>query len=113
MINQSWTGIRKQKTRRSIRLQTYDYASTGMYFFTICTHNRAPLFGCVTDAQMQLNDFGNVVWDEWNNSAAIRVEVALDTFTVIPNHVHGVVMLQNSGRVEATGRSRADLPRGR
>jgi len=60
MINQSWTGIPKQKTRRSIRLQTYDYASTGMYFFTICTHNRAPLFGCVTDAQMQLNDFGNV-----------------------------------------------------
>lgn len=35
--------------RRSVRLRGYDYAEAGAYFITICTTNRAPLFGHITD----------------------------------------------------------------
>jgi len=31
--------------RKSIRLKNYDYSKEGLYFITICTHNRENLFG--------------------------------------------------------------------
>lgn len=92
------------KYRRSIRLQHYNYRHGGMYFFTVCTHNRQPLFGDVTNAEVKLNDFGHVVCDEWRKSTDIRREIALDAFVVMPNHVHGIVMVTDRD-VGATGRS--------
>jgi REP element-mobilizing transposase RayT len=91
--------------RHSIRLQSYDYAQEGMYFFTVCTHNRQPLFGNVMNAEMKLNEFGRVVWDEWRKSVNIRREIELDAFIVMPNHAHGIAVLKNSDLVGATGRS--------
>ncbi|GIW45209.1 MAG: hypothetical protein KatS3mg077_2491 [Candidatus Binatia bacterium] len=45
--------------RRSIRLKGYDYTQPGAYFVTICTHDRACLFGEVVDGQMRLNEAGS------------------------------------------------------
>jgi REP element-mobilizing transposase RayT len=93
------------KTRhRSIRLQGYDYAQEGMYFFTVCTYKRQLLFGDVGNGEVKLNDFGHVVCDEWRKSTDIRREIALDAFVVMPNHVHGIVMVTDRD-VGATGRS--------
>ena len=44
-----------QPTRKSIRLPDYDYGQPGLYFVTICTHNKACLFGEVVDDEMVLN----------------------------------------------------------
>ena len=35
--------------RRSIRLHAYDYSTSGVYFVTVCTHERQQLFGRVVD----------------------------------------------------------------
>jgi REP element-mobilizing transposase RayT len=50
--------------RRSIRLKGYDYSQPGAYFITICTQDRACLFGEVVDGEMRLNDAGQMVQDE-------------------------------------------------
>jgi REP element-mobilizing transposase RayT len=58
--------------RRSVRLRGYDYSQAGVYFVTICTHNRECLFGEITNGQMRLNELGTVVESEWLKTATIR-----------------------------------------
>jgi putative transposase len=90
--------------RKSVRLQTYDYAMAGAYFITIVTKDRKCFFGEVVDVEIKLNHWGQIVQDEWKNSTQIRMEIDLDAFIVMPNHIHGIVVIANgSGR--ATGRS--------
>jgi REP element-mobilizing transposase RayT len=79
--------------RRSIRLRKYDYSRGGLYFITICTHQRECLFGNIADGTMHLSALGEVAGEEWRRSAALRPALALDAFVVMPNHVHGIVTI--------------------
>ena len=82
--------------RRSIRLPGYDYTQPGAYFVTICTHNREPLFGQVVDGDVVvLNQWGQVVWEEWFKTAQVRpyVELFENEFVVMPNHIHGIIWI--------------------
>jgi len=79
--------------RRSIRLKGYDYTLPGAYFVTVCTHERACLFGAVADGEMQLNDAGRMAQGAWNELSVRFPDVRLDTFVVMPNHVHGVIIV--------------------
>ncbi|MDF0666327.1 MAG: hypothetical protein P0119_09705 [Nitrospira sp.] len=79
--------------RRSIRLKGYDYAQAGAYFVTMCTQNRACLFGNVVDGQMRLNECGQVVADSWLWLSARYPHVDLDEWVVMPNHLHGIIIL--------------------
>jgi putative transposase len=114
--------------RRSIRLQGYDYSQAGAYFITICAHNRECLFGEILgscsvgagftpappmSARMELNEFGVIVRDEWIKSAAIRSEIELDEFVVMPNHFHGIVFLRRGDRLVAHNGDRPVAPTGR
>jgi putative transposase len=76
--------------RRSIRLPHHDYAG-GVYFVTICAHDRVLLFGDVVDGMMVPNALGDIVLEEWIRTEEIRAEVTLDAFVVMPNHVHGII----------------------
>lgn len=84
--------------RRSIRLKGYDYTKPGAYFVTVCTQNRACLFGEVVDGEMRLNVAGQLVHDAWQDLARHFAGVALDAFVVMPNHVHGIVVIVGAGR---------------
>lgn len=75
--------------RRSIRLKEYDYSQEGLYFITICTHNRKCLFGNIIDGEMVLNEYGFVVYNEWIRTQEVR----LDMFVVMPNHIHGIIQI--------------------
>ncbi|MBW7996547.1 MAG: transposase [Candidatus Glassbacteria bacterium] len=83
-----------RRDRRSIRLKDYDYASPGAYFVTVCTHVRKRVFGEIVDGRMSLNEFGLIVVEEWKKTPAIREEVGIDTFAVMPNHLHGIVIIE-------------------
>jgi len=91
--------------RRSIRLKNYDYSQPGAYFITIVTHNRQCLFGEIVNGEIRLNEYGEIVRDEWFCSVHIRNEIELfeNEFIVMPNHIHGVVWIVEN--VGATGRS--------
>ncbi|HLG93855.1 MAG TPA: transposase [candidate division Zixibacteria bacterium] len=81
--------------RRSIRLKGYDYARAGAYFVTICTQGRENLFGEIKDGEAELNAFGKVVKSEWLKTPDIRPNVILDEWIIMPNHVHGIIAIDN------------------
>lgn len=83
--------------RRSIRLPGHDYASTGAYFVTIVTKERECLFGDVVHGEARLNSFGDVIARESARSAEIRKEISLDSFVVMPNHMHAIVHIRSVG----------------
>ncbi len=85
--------------RRSIRLKGYDYTQAGAYFITICSHQRGHVFGGIVNGEMKLNTWGEAVREEWFKTAALRDNVELydEEFVVMPNHVHGIVWLNDVG----------------
>jgi putative transposase len=78
---------------RSIRLPGYDYAAPGWYFVTICTWNRQNLFGEIRAGEAQLNPYGEVAQTEWNRLSTRFSFIQLDYFTVMPNHVQGIIVI--------------------
>jgi len=94
--------------RRSIRLKGYDYSQAGAYFITLCTHNREHLFGEVVSGNMILNEYGKVASNEWAKTPEIRPHVALDVFVIMPNHMHGIIII--NGRGESHSPHNVDPP---
>ncbi len=81
------------KNRRSIRLKKWDYCQDGFYFITICTANHKYLFGEIINGEMQLNAMGLVVEKYWQIIPAHFYHVDLDVFTIMPNHIHGLIIM--------------------
>ncbi|MBD2269503.1 transposase [Anabaena sp. FACHB-1391] len=79
--------------RQSIRLKGYDYSQSGLYFITICCYQRECLFGNIINSQIILNNFGQLIKEEWLKSAEIREEIEFDDFIIMPNHFHGIVII--------------------
>ncbi|OQX20343.1 MAG: hypothetical protein BWK76_01845 [Desulfobulbaceae bacterium A2] len=79
--------------RRSIRLQGYDYSQAGAYFITICTHHRQSLFGEIAGGEMRMNDAGRMVQTIWDDTPSRFDGLELDASTVMPNHIHGIMIL--------------------
>ena len=88
--------------RRSIRLKGYDYSQAGLYFITICVQDRKCLFGKITGAspagaQMELNEFGSVAYEQWQKLPERFTNIELDVFQIMPNHMHGIIVLTDVG----------------
>lgn len=79
--------------RRSIRLKGYDYSKAGSYFITICCNDMVHRFGKVENDEMVLNEFGQIAYDEWINLAERFTNFELDVFQIMPNHMHGIIAL--------------------
>ncbi|PNU19082.1 transposase [Geothermobacter hydrogeniphilus] len=79
--------------RRSIRLRNYDYSSAGAYFVTICTFERKCLFGEIANGDVRLNRAGLCVGTIWNSLPERFPDVEVDAFVVMPNHIHGVIVI--------------------
>jgi putative transposase len=74
-------------------LRGYDYSAPGAHFVTACTQNRECLFGDIVDGVMVCNDAGRMVADVWYSLTTHYPHAVLDAFTMMPNHVHCVVVL--------------------
>jgi REP element-mobilizing transposase RayT len=86
-----------QHHRRSIRLQGYDYTQAGLYFITICIWQRECLLDHIVNSTVELNPYGQVVLYNWNFLAKKFSNVELGEFVIMPNHIHGVIKLIESG----------------
>ncbi len=96
--------------RHSMRLPGHDYTQPGAYFVTICTYARVCSLGEVGDGQMQLNDWGRVVADCWAAIPAHFDNVTLDEWVVMPNHLHGIVVITDSTSPLAVGAQQCCAP---
>jgi REP element-mobilizing transposase RayT len=83
--------------RRSIRLKGYDYSQPGAYFITQVTWQRDCLFGEIIDGVMQLNSTGKIIQSEWQRLAFHFHNIKLDAFMVMPNHLHGTIVIDPVG----------------
>jgi REP element-mobilizing transposase RayT len=88
--------------RRSIRLQEYDYSQDGMYFITICTYQKQCIFGEIIEDKMILNQVGNSVKREWLKSVNVRQEINVDEWVIMPNHLHGIVVIKQDDNNNST-----------
>jgi len=89
----------------SNRLNCWDYSSPGYYFVTICVKNMQCDFGQVIDQKMHYSENGQIIAEEWIRTAIIRSNIALDQWVVMPNHIHGIILIKNDRyNVETTRR---------
>jgi len=79
--------------RRSIHLQGYDYSQAGVYFVTIVTWHREFLFGEIVNGEMKLNNYGEIVQKWWHEIPIHFPNVETGVFVVMPNHVHGNILI--------------------
>ena len=96
--------MEKQKTRRPNRLPEYDYAQPGAYFVTICTKDRQCLLSrisvgatCGRPDSVVLTHAGEIVERELNRIGEIYENVAVDSYAIMPNHVHVILHIREGG----------------
>ena len=82
-----------QPRRRATRLRGYHYGQTGGYFVTICLQDQKCILGKIMDGRMYLNEIGKIVVACWNRIPQHFCAVELDVSVVMPNHIHGVILL--------------------
>ncbi|HLG31580.1 MAG TPA: transposase [Ignavibacteriaceae bacterium] len=92
--------------RRSMRLKEFDYSNPWWYYVTICTYQKRKILGEVNNSKMILNEFGKIVEEKWLKTKEIRKNVDLDYYVIMPNHIHGIIIIEstNNNVVGATRR---------
>jgi len=91
----------------SARWAAWNYSNNAAYFVTICTAHRAHYFGEVLNGAMTLTALGRAAADCWREIPAHFPFVVLDEFVVMPNHIHGIIVIQKP--VETLGVERPGL----
>ena len=86
----------EMRHRRSIRMAGLDYSQPGTFFVTICTEGRSEILGEVVQDAMRLSAAGAIAKEQWLLSGRIRHELELDTFVVMPNHLHGLISIRDA-----------------
>ena len=78
------------------RLAGWDYSRPGSYFITICTKNREHFFGEIQDHEMYLNEIGIIADKCWAKIPDHFKNTELGEFVIMPNHVHGIININDS-----------------
>ena len=84
--------------RRSIRSQKYDYSKAGAYFVTICINQRQPLLGEIENGIIKPTPAGEMVQTIWNEMPLHYLNIELDAFVLMPNHIHGIIVLKSENK---------------
>lgn len=87
------------KNKNSNRLYDYDYSSDGLYFITICTKNRIHFLGEIDNNKLVSNAISEIASNIWFEIPQHFPFVDLDSFIIMPNHIHGIVQI-NQSKVE-------------
>ena len=81
--------------RKPNRLRDYDYSQEGYYFISICTRGRKEFFGDIREGKIDLNRFGESVNQCWYDLPRHYPNSSLDSFVIMPNHIHGIIVIDN------------------
>lgn len=89
--------------RRSVRLRGFDYSQPGQYFVTLCARDMKNLFGRIAHGQVALSPIGTTAQQCWMAIPQHFRDVGLDEYIVMPNHMHGIVMIREATTRDAQG----------
>ncbi|MBU2436088.1 MAG: hypothetical protein KKE55_00105 [Candidatus Omnitrophica bacterium] len=101
--------MQKLTTRKQIRLENYDYSNGGYYFITVCSKDRENIFGEYKNdvgaplacARIKLSIIGQIIDNQWNNIKNNCNDVELDHYVIMPNHLHGILIINNRAEASA------------
>jgi len=85
-------------------LPEYDYSQQGAYFLTICCHEKYRLLGTIAEDAVHLSAAGKIVDECWRQILIHFPNVEAPSFTVMPNHVHGIVVVRRRSAPDARTR---------
>ncbi len=85
-----------ERHRKLNRLKNYDYSLAGCYFVTICIKDKQCLLGEVKDKKVSLNQYGEIINHSWNNIIDHYDNVFLYQYVIMPNHIHGIIVINNN-----------------
>lgn len=107
--------IQKNLVRNSLRLKGYDYSQPGAYFITICTENKICYLGNIVDGITISYPISDIIQEIWQEIPEKFQGVDLDTFIIMPNHVHGIVIINKECRdmIQKVRRNNTENIRGR
>ena len=88
--------------RRSVRLPHFDYSQPAAYFLTICSHEKRHIFGTILGREVRLSAAGHIVDECWRDIANHFPNVRLPIYVIMPNHIHGIVVVHTRLRQRAT-----------
>ena len=84
----------------SPRLRGFDYSSNGCYFVTICTKDKFEDFGEIAGdkgkVKVKLSEIGKMTDRYWLEIPRHFPFVELDEYIIMPNHVHGIIVIDNN-----------------
>jgi putative transposase len=83
-------------------LAVNDYRQQGVYFITLCTQEKLCLFGQIIDSTMRLNQYGKIAESVWQEIPLHYPDINNNIFIVMPNHIHGLISLQDFKRAGTT-----------
>ena len=99
--------------RKSLRLPNYDYSKGGKYFITVCVKSKVFLFGDIVAGKLCINDIGKVVYEKWLWLEQHYSFIKCDAFIVMPNHIHGIIVMSRGGSRTAPTSHQQRKPVGR
>lgn len=100
LVNIFVTDNKKPKRKNSLRKPDTDYTQSGSYFVTICTQKRRYSLGSIHQATMYQSQLGQLAQKYWQQIPVHYSTVRLDDFVVMPNHLHGLVVLDDSPNIK-------------
>ena len=85
-----------------MRLKDFDYSSAGFYFVTVVSHKHKNIFCEINDGQIDLSLVGVIIEETWEAIPMHYSYVKLDSFVVMPNHIHGIIIIKEVGATRAS-----------
>ncbi|NWF88793.1 MAG: hypothetical protein HXY50_04935 [Ignavibacteriaceae bacterium] len=99
-------------SRKSPRLKEWDYTTPHWYFVTVCTNNHLHFFGEIINEKVNLNQLGKEAMYLWNEIPSHYKNVELDEFVIMPNHIHGIIILNDVGSRHASTKDKINNKEG-
>ncbi len=91
---------KKYPIRKSTRLREYDYSNSGYYFITICEEHKREALSTIENTILTLNEYGKIVENNWLQLVNRYTNLGLDSYVIMPNHFHGILILENDKNVK-------------
>jgi len=92
----------KKFSDNSLCRPEWDYCKSAVYFVTICTKYRIPYFGEPVDGIMRLSEIGTIACEYWIKIPNHFRFVEMDTFIIMPDHIHGIIIINKSADDNST-----------
>lgn len=81
--------------RKNTRLKEFDYSQSRYYFVTICLKDRKEFFSHIINTDLILTEYGKILDEVWR-SLPKYYNVELDYYVIMPDHFHGILILDNT-----------------